>query len=90
MTGPARYLVQIKPAAEKEMDRFPARTFDRLAGAILSLESNPRPRTCKKLRGLDEYRLRVGDYRILYTVDDAKKRVEVVAVGHRREVYRGL
>jgi len=90
MSGPLRYTVQIKPAAEKEMDRLPAKTFDRAALAILSLESNPRPRNCKKLRGVDEYRLRVGDYRILYTIADAPRRVEIVAVGHRREVYRGI
>jgi mRNA interferase RelE/StbE len=90
MSGPARYTVHIKPAAEKEMDRLPARTFDRLTIALLALETNPRPRGCKKLRGLDEYRLRFGDYRVLYTIDDQAKQVQIVAVGHRREVYRGL
>jgi mRNA interferase RelE/StbE len=90
MSPPAGYTVHIKPGAEKEMDRLQTKLFHRLAGAILGLESNPRPRNCKKLRGTDEYRLRVGDYRILYTIDDAKRLVEVMAVGHRREVYRGL
>jgi mRNA interferase RelE/StbE len=90
MSGLPRYTVQIKPAAEREMDRLPVKTFDRVVLAILSLESNPRPRNCKKLRGVDEYRLRVGDYRILYTIEDSQRRVEIIAVGHRREVYRGI
>jgi mRNA interferase RelE/StbE len=73
MSDRAGDTVQVKPAAEKEMDRLPAKTFDRVAFAILSLEGNPRPRLCKKLRGVDEYRLRVGDYRILYTIDDTNR-----------------
>ena len=85
-----RYSVRIKRSAEKEMDRIPKRTFDRLAAAITALESNPRPAASTKLRGIDEYRLRVGSYRILYTIDDKKRVIEIVAVGHRREVYRGL
>lgn len=87
--GPA-YAVRIKPSAEKEMKRLPNRAFDRLSAAILRLESDPRPHGCKKLRGIEEYRLRVGPYRILYTVDDSRRTLEIVAVGHRREVYRNL
>ncbi len=84
------YAILIKRTAEKEMDRLPARTFDRVADAILRLETDPRPRGCRKLAGLEEYRLRVGAYRVLYAVDDLRRIVEVVAVGHRRDVYRGL
>jgi mRNA interferase RelE/StbE len=87
MIRPAGYLVRIKRSAEREMDRLPRQVFDRVAAAILALENDPRPRGFKKLRGTDESRLRVGDYRILYTIDDAQR---VVAVGHRRDVYRGL
>ncbi len=84
------YAVRIKRSAEKEMDRLAARTFERVARAILDLESDPRPKGCKKLRGVQDYRLRVGPYRILYSVDDPKRVVEVMAVGHRRDVYRGV
>jgi len=52
------------------------------------MEDNPRPRAAKKLSGRDEYRLRVGDYRALYTVEDERGIVATLAVGHRREVYR--
>jgi mRNA interferase RelE/StbE len=89
MSGPNRYTIRLKPSAEKEMDRLPGSAFDRVAAAILALEDAPRPPGCKKLRGLDEYRVRVGPYRILYLIDDRSKQIEIVSVGHRREVYRG-
>lgn len=81
------YQVRILHYAEKEMDRLPATVHARLSKRILSLEENPRPRGVKKLSGRDEYRLRVGDYRILYVIDDANNTVIIVAVGHRHEVY---
>ena len=84
------YTVLIKRSAEKEMDRLPARTFERLTRAILKLERDPRPKGSKRLRGVQDYRLRVGEYRVLYSIDDHKRVVQVIAVGHRREVYRGI
>ena len=81
------YEVRIVHSAEKEMDRLPTAVHARLSKRILSLEDNPRPRGIKKLRGRQEYRLRVGDYRILYVIDDRKHTVIILAVGHRREVY---
>ena len=81
------YQVRILRSAEKEMDRLPVTVHARLSKRILSLEENPRPRGVKKLSGRDEYRLRVGDYRILYVIDDGNHTVTIVAVGHRREVY---
>jgi len=83
-----KYKVQIVHAAEKEMDKLPAVIHTRISRRILSLEANPRPRGVKKLGGREEYRLRAGDYRVLYTVDDKDNMVTIFAVGHRREVYR--
>ena len=83
-----RYEVRIIRAAEKEMDRLPRVIHARISRRILSLEDNPRSRGAKKLSGREEYRLRVGDYRVLYTVDDKTCVVTVFAVGHRGEVYR--
>lgn len=83
-----KYEVQIIPGAEREMDRLPAPIHTRISRRILSLEDNPRPRGIKKLSGHEEYRLRVGDYRVLYTIDDKNGVIIVFAVGHRREVYR--
>jgi mRNA interferase RelE/StbE len=81
------YEVSIVRSAEKEMNRLPGTVHTRLSKRILSLEDNPRPRGVRKLSGREEYRLRVGDYRILYTIDDRNHIVTILAVGHRREVY---
>ena len=83
-----RYEVRILQVAEREMDKLPSTVHSRISRRLLSLEDNPRPRGTKKLSGRDEYRLRIGDYRVLYTVDDRERTVTVFAVGHRREVYR--
>jgi mRNA interferase RelE/StbE len=83
-----KYQVRVIPSAEKEMDKLPALIHTRLSRRILSLEDNPRPRGTKKLGGREEYRLRVGDYRVLYTIDDENGVITVFGVGHRREVYR--
>ena len=83
-----KYEVRILRVAEKEMDKLSATVHRRLSQRILSLEENPRPRGARKLSGSEEYRLRIGAYRILYTVNDVDKLVTIVAVGHRREVYR--
>src|SRR4029077_6827409 len=82
------YRVVIKVSAEKELAALPAHTRERIHQRILSLESDPRPRGAKKLQGQEAYRLRVGDYRVLYTVDDSARQVMVYAIGHRRDVYR--
>jgi mRNA interferase RelE/StbE len=81
------YEVRIVPSAEKEMNRLSTTVNTRLTKRILALEDNPRPRGIKKLSGREEYRLRVGAYRILYTIDDKNRAVTILAVGHRREVY---
>ena len=83
-----KYQVRIIPSAEKEMDKLPALIHARISRQILLLEDNPRPKGAKKLSGREEYRLRAGDYRVLYTIDDKGHVVTVFAVGHRREVYR--
>jgi len=83
-----KYEIRIARAAEKEMDKLPTAIHSRISRRILSLEDNCRPRGVKKLSGRNEYRLRVGDYRVLYTVDDKACVVTVFAVGHRGEVYR--
>ncbi|HEY5284190.1 MAG TPA: type II toxin-antitoxin system RelE/ParE family toxin, partial [Polyangia bacterium] len=60
----------------------------RVIAKIQLLASNPRPPGCEKLSGAEKYRIRQGDYRILYEIDDAAKLVTIVKVGNRREVYR--
>ncbi|MCK4274609.1 MAG: type II toxin-antitoxin system RelE/ParE family toxin [Dehalococcoidales bacterium] len=81
------YEVRIIRSAEKELDSLPGTVYTRLSKRILSLEDNPRPRGVRKLSGREEYRLRVGAYRILYIINDGNRTVTILAVGHRREVY---
>ena len=83
-----KYEVRIIRPAEKEVDRLPGAMQARISRRILLLEDNPRPRSAKKLSGREEYRLRVGDYRVLYIIDDKTRVVTVFAVGHRGEVCR--
>ena len=88
MTQPPSYTVHIKASAEREMASLPKPVFHAVSQKILDLESNPRPQRCKKLSGRQEYRVRVGDYRVLYVVSDATRMIEIVAVGNRKDVYR--
>jgi len=81
------YEVRIIRSAEKELDNLPGTVYARLSKRIVSLGDNPRPIGVKKLSGREEYRLRVGTYRILYVIDDGNHTVTILAVGHRREVY---
>jgi mRNA interferase RelE/StbE len=82
------YAVFLKRSAEKELEILPQDIQQRIIKRLLSLKEDPRPRGVKKLLGGERYRLRVGDYRVLYTIDDYRHLIEVSAVGHRREVYR--
>jgi mRNA interferase RelE/StbE len=82
------YEVLIVPSVEKEMDKLADLIHGRISSKILTLENNPRPRGYKKLSGREEYRIRAGDYRVLYAVNDKDHIVTILAVGHRRDVYR--
>jgi mRNA interferase RelE/StbE len=82
------FAVFILPSAEKDCNRLSRETYDRCRKAILKLEGDPRPAGCKKLVGDDGYRIRVGDYRVLYRIDDSSKRIFIYRVKHRREAYR--
>ena len=81
------YDVLILSSAEKEMNKLQVKDFNRISGKILSLGNAPRPRGLRKLTNREEYRLRVGDYRVLYSIDDSNRLITILAVGHRREVY---
>ena len=70
------------------MNRLPDKIHKRISDRILVLETNPHPPSSKKLQGEEGYRLRVGDYRVLYTVDDQSRYIFVYSVAHRREAYR--
>lgn len=80
--------IEIARDARKELERLPAQIQIRISKAILALEENPFPHGCKKLKNRDGFRIRVGDYRILYFADTKLKQIAVGVIGHRREVYR--
>jgi len=85
----SRYNVKLMPKAQKDLDGFSGKLLSRFEEIILGLYDEPRPHNCKKLSvGGSRWRIRVGDYRILYEIDDARKIVTVYRIAHRREVYR--
>ena len=84
----ASYSVLTKRSAERELRKIPKVDLRRITTRIQGLALQPRPPGCEKLSGEERYRIRQGDYRIVYAVDDESRIVEVVKIGHRREVYR--
>ncbi len=84
----ASYKLFIKASASQELEALPVKERQRIISRILRLASNPRPPGNEKLSGEEKHRLRQGDYRILYSIDDAGRSVTVVKIGHRRDVYR--
>lgn len=82
------FAVEVKRPAEKELARLSPESQRRIARALLALTEQPFPPGVKKLRSSDGYRIRVGDYRILYSVDAGARKVFISAIGDRKEVYR--
>jgi len=80
--------IEISRDAKKELSRLPTHMQGRIAKAILALEETPFPHGCKKLKNRDGFRIRVGDYRVLYVANNKAKHILVGVIGHRREVYR--
>lgn len=83
-----KYRLRIKRSAAKELEALPSKDRRRIVGRIQSLASDPRAHGCEKLSGEDKYRIRQGDYRVLYAVQDADATVIVVKIAHRRDAYR--
>jgi mRNA interferase RelE/StbE len=84
----AKYSLEIKRSAQKELDALDDALFTRIDRKILALADDPRLAGCKKLRGYkDQWRVRAGNWRVLYIIDDAAKLVTITRVAHRREVY---
>jgi mRNA interferase RelE/StbE len=85
------YRIEFRPAALRDMRRIPKPFRVRLMTAIAALAAVPRPPGCVRLQGAEGFhRVRVGDYRIIYLIEDPALLICVVRIGHRREVYRGL
>ena len=84
----ANYELLIKRSAAKELEALPTTPRRRVTAKIQILAIDPRPPGAEKLSGADKYRLRQGDYRVLYEIDDGARTVSIVKIGHRRDVYR--
>jgi mRNA interferase RelE/StbE len=82
------YQVSIKPAAQRQFKKLPLTIQEDLFAIIEGLSEEPRPLGCKKLKGRkNQYRVRSGNYRIIYGIEDASLVVEVIKIGHRRDIY---
>ncbi len=83
------YRILLERGAEKDLSRLSSEIHDRVLAAIQALANNPRPPGCRKLAGTkNDWRVRVGDYRVVYEIADQHRVVRVNRVRHRREVYR--
>ena len=85
----ACYTIELKPKAAKELRKLPIPIIRKIASKIDQLALNPYPKGCKKLTGSEHsYRVRIGDYRVIYTVFDDKLIIQVIKIGHRKDIYR--
>lgn len=81
------YKIEIKASAQKELRNLPNKELKKIIEKIGSLSTNPRPSGCKKLSGDEKYRIRIGNYRVLYRIEDEILVIFIVKVGHRKDVY---
>jgi len=81
------YEVFILRRAQKQLAGLPKQNYSRIRDVVTTLAANPRPSGCKKLTGREGWRIRSGDYRVIYEIDDDHKRVIILDVGHRKDVY---
>jgi len=84
----SRYRVEVRPAALRALRKLDPKIRSRIEGAIVMLAEDPRPPASRPLTGRPAYRIRIGDYRVIYTIQDDLLVVVVVTLGHRRDVYR--
>lgn len=83
-----RYRVILTKSVQKTLDRLPEEVARRILARLAGLETNPRPADVKKLKGRDAWRVRVGDYRVIFEIRDRELQVLVITIGHRGDVYR--
>ena len=85
----ASYQIKIKSSASRELERLPRTTIPKIVAAIKELAENPFPQGVKKLTGFDRtYRIRIGEYRILYNMYDDILVIEIIRIHHRKDAYR--
>ena len=84
------YQIELRRKAQRALDKLPKTDFEAVVEVIKGLAQTPRPRGVEKIKSAGLWRIRQGDYRIVYAVDDKQQLVTVVRIGHRREIYRAL
>lgn len=82
------YQVNIPKTVQKQLDNLPDQIYERIIEDIIQLRNNPRPLNAIKMKNNRGYRMRIGDYRVLYDIDDEAQIIILRRVGHRREIYR--
>jgi mRNA interferase RelE/StbE len=83
----SRYKIELRPAAARALRKLDPQVARRVQAAIALLAEDPRPPASRPLRGRPAWRVRVGDYRVIYTIEDDLLLIVVVALGHRRDIY---
>ena len=83
-----RYRIEIRRSVLKDLDSIPTKYVKRILSSIESLAINPRPPQCRKLSADEKYRLRIGVFRILYSIEDEKLIIYIVKVAHRKDIYK--
>jgi mRNA interferase RelE/StbE len=81
------YSIVIDRAAQKQLGKIPPPHFNRIVKSINELAADPRPPGCKKLTGRPGYRIRIGDYRVIYNIGDRILTVFIIDIGHRKDIY---
>jgi mRNA interferase RelE/StbE len=86
----ACFEIQWKKSAQRELRKLDASVVPRIIQAVQELENNPKPQGCRKLKGSEySYRIRIGNYRVIYEIFETQVIIEIVRVRHRKDVYRG-
>ncbi len=84
----AKYEISVKKSAIKELENIPKKELQKLVKKIQALSEEPRPQGSQKLSHKEQYRIRQGDYRAIYSIDDVNLNVNIIKVGHRKAIYR--
>jgi mRNA interferase RelE/StbE len=82
------YQIYFERTAEKKLLSIPPLIRKRIISKILALADNPRPKGCMKLTNFEDYRIRIGDYRVIYTIEDKLLKIVIIKVDHRKQIYR--
>ena len=84
------YKIELRRKAQRALVRLPKNDFNAVLGTVKDLANTPRPKGVEKIKSAGLWRVRQGDYRIVYSIDDGQKTVTILRIGHRSEIYRSL